>query len=401
MSGDPSGPPVGVRFRKGFVLAFALAITWLFLEMIGGFIRTLLVAGILSGLAQPMYRWLVRRFGGRQGLASAATVMIILFLIIGPVTGFLGVVAQEAFDVSRTVGPWIAQQVGTEGAVRVWLEGLPFADTIQQYQSQIAEKIGELAGRIGDFLVNSIAAATSRTVLFIFHLFIMLYAMYFFLIGGGDALERWLYYLPLAQEDKERLLGKFVSVARAMAKGTLVIGIIQGTLGGAAFALAGIPSSIFWGTIMMVLSIIPGIGTALVWIPAVVYLFAVGKVSAAIILTIWFAAVVGSVDNILRPILVGKDTKMPDLLVLLGTLGGLSLFGAVGLFIGPIIAAIFVVAWEIYGAAFSDVLGPRPAMAGVVTEPVSATEHFKGGDAQGGAVEPTLERPASRDSGDN
>ena len=300
--------------------------------------------------------------------------MIVLILIVGPVTGFLGVVAQEAIDVSQTVGPWLSEQVRSDSPIRQWVEGLPFSEALHQYESQIAGKIGALAGRVGDFLVNSIAAATSGTVLFIFHLFVMLYAMYFFLIGGGDALERWLYYLPLKKEDKERLLDKFVSVTRAMAKGTLVIGMIQGVLGGAAFALAGIPSSVFWGTLMMVLSVIPGVGTALVWIPAVIYLLATGNVGTAVVLTIWFAAVVGSVDNILRPILVGKDTKMPDLLVLLGTLGGLSLFGAVGLFIGPIIAAIFVAVWEIYGAAFADVLGPRPAAAAdpAVAEAVAA-----------------------------
>ncbi|MGD2154684.1 MAG: AI-2E family transporter, partial [Gemmatimonadales bacterium] len=162
--------------------------------------------------------------------------------------------------------------------------------------------------------------------------------------------------MPLAPEDENRMVERFTSVARATIKGTLVIGIVQGGLAGLAFAVAGIEGAVFWGTIMVVLSIIPGIGTALVWVPAVIYLFAVGRVGTAIVLFIWCAAVVGTVDNVLRPWLVGKDTKMPDLLILLSTLGGLLLFGAVGIVVGPIVAALFVTVWDIYGLAFKEYL---------------------------------------------
>ena len=151
-------------------------------------------------------------------------------------------------------------------------------------------------------------------------------------------------------------MGKFVSVARATLKGTFVVGLVQGGLAGLGFAVTGIQGATFWGTIMVVLSVVPGIGTALIWAPAVVYLFAVGRPVAAVGLAIWCAVVVGTVDNFLRPKLVGADTKMPDLLILLSTFGGLSMFGAVGLVLGPIIAALFIAVWQIYGAAFGDIL---------------------------------------------
>jgi predicted PurR-regulated permease PerM len=155
------------------------------------------------------------------------------------------------------------------------------------------------------------------------------------------------------------MVGKFLSVSRATLKGTLIIGIVQGALGGVSFWVAGIEGAVFWATIMAVLSIIPGVGTGLIWVPAVIYLFAAGDTGTAIGLTIWNAAVVGSVDNVLRPWLVGKDTQMPDLLILLGTMGGIVLFGAAGIVIGPVIAALFVTVWEIYGEAFRDVLPVR------------------------------------------
>jgi len=157
---------------------------------------------------------------------------------------------------------------------------------------------------------------------------------------------------------------KFLSVSRATLKGTLIIGILQGGLAGGAFAVVGLDGAAFWGTIMVVLSIVPGIGTALVWFPAVIYLFAVGQTAAAIGLFVWCAAVVGTVDNVLRPWLVGKDTKMPDLLILLGTLGGLVVFGAKGIVIGPIVAALFITVWDLYAVAFKDYLPESPGMGG-------------------------------------
>jgi predicted PurR-regulated permease PerM len=163
-------------------------------------------------------------------------------------------------------------------------------------------------------------------------------------------------YLPLPSADKEHLLNVGLSVSKATIKGTLVIGIVQGALGGLGLAVAGIPGYAFWGTVMIVLSIIPGIGTALVWIPAVIYLAINGETVAATGLAVWSAAIVGTVDNVLRPRLVGKDTKMPDLLILVSTLGGLGLFGALGLVVGPVIAALFLTAWTIYGEVFKDFL---------------------------------------------
>jgi predicted PurR-regulated permease PerM len=152
-----------------------------------------------------------------------------------------------------------------------------------------------------------------------------------------------------------------VSVTRATIKGTLVIGIVQGVLAGAAFWAVGIKPPVFWGAVMGFLSILPAVGAALVWIPAVVVLLIGGRTGAAVLLFAWCAGVVETVDNILRPRLVGKDTQLPSLLVLLATLGGIVLFGAAGVIIGPIVAALLITVWDIYGVAFKDVLPPVPA----------------------------------------
>jgi predicted PurR-regulated permease PerM len=206
------------------------------------------------------------------------------------------------------------------------------------------------------------------------NLFVMVYAMFFFLKDGEKILEKILYYLPLSHEDEELMLQRFSSITRATVKGTLVIGIIQGALAGFAFWLAGIDGAAFWGTIMAILSIVPGIGAALIWVPAVIYLFITGQLLAGLLLFAWCAAVVGTIDNILRPILVGKDAKMPDLLILVGTLGGLFLFGPIGFIVGPIVCGLFLTVWEIYGATFKDVLPPvKSLQSGIVNESDSET----------------------------
>ena len=364
--GSGSGPPPGMnpaRFRRAFILLLLVGISLLFFAMIRAFLTALLLGAIFSGLSYPLYQRLERGMGGRRVPASLLTLLVFLLLLVVPLSIFAGIVTAEAIQVSQDVGPWVEDQVRQRDRIEELIRNLPFAETIAPYTDQILSKAGQLAGRTGTFVVEQLAAFTRGTVLFFFMLFVMLYAMFFFLKDGEAILEKILYYMPLSSEDEHRMLEKFVSVTRATVKGTLIIGIIQGALAGLAFAVFGVPGAAFWGTIMAVLSILPGVGSAIVWIPAVIYLFVVGRAGAGVGLFVWCAAVVGTVDNLLRPRLVGKDTQMPDLMILLGTLGGVVVFGAPGVIVGPIVAALFITVWEIYGVAFRDVL-PNPVPLG-------------------------------------
>jgi predicted PurR-regulated permease PerM len=348
--------PIQQRFGKSVILLLAAGISIVFLLMVRSFLVAILLAGIFSAMAYPLHRRALKLLKGRRTLSSLATITIVLLLIVMPLMGFLTVVVSQAVQVSQSVGPWVERQVSQPDELDRLLSRIPYVERLQPYQDQIVTKIGELAAGTGRFLVSKAAAATRGTVAFLLNLFVMLYAMFFFLADGRAILRRILYYLPLTSDDENRMVEKFVSVTRATLKGTLVIGIVQGSLAGMAFWIAGINGPAFWGTVMAVLSIIPGIGAALVWIPAVVYLVATGKLVTAIALAVWCGLVVGTVDNVLRPRLVGRDAKMSDLLILVSTLGGILLFGAVGFILGPIVAALFVTIWDIYGTAFKDML---------------------------------------------
>ena len=198
----------------------------------------------------------------------------------------------------------------------------------------------------------ALSATTRATAVFILHVFVLLYTMYYFLTGGPALLHGALAYVPLAEADKQRMLQKFVSVTYATLKGTILIGAAQGLLGGLAFWIAGFDGAIFWGTVMTVLSIIPGIGSALVWVPAAIVLMSTGEVWDGVALALFCAVVVGSIDNVMRPRLVGKDTQMHELLIFFSTIGGLMLFGAMGFVLGPILAALFLTVWDMFGIAF-------------------------------------------------
>jgi len=342
--------------NKSALLLLVLFISVVFLGMIRSFLMAIFLAGIFSALARPLYKRFERWYGGRRALASMSTLVVIVIIVILPLGVLMGIVTAQAIKVGQTVTPWVQEQIAQPGEFQKLLSSLPFFDKIAPYSETIWRKAGELIGTISQFLIGSLSTATKGAVNFLFMAFALLYTMFFFLMDGDKLIYKILYYLPMDDDDEQRMLEKFTSVTRATLKGTAVIGLLQGTLAGMAFWVVGIPSSVFWGTIMAVLSIIPGIGTALVWVPAVIILAAGGNYVKAGGLCLFCALVVGSIDNLLRPVLVGKDTQMHELMIFFGTLGGIIMFGVMGMIIGPIVAALFVTIWEIYGVAFKDIL---------------------------------------------
>jgi len=350
------------NLNKWVLLLLVFLISSVFLLMIRQFLMAILLSGIFAALSHPIYSRFVKWFGGRRAPASIATILLILSVFLVPLGILLGITATQAIKVAEIAKPWVKQHLSEPGALSTTIQALPFYDTIAPYRNQIVTKLGELVSATSGFIVDRLSSVTFGTVQFFFMAFVMLYCMFFFLMDGRKLLHKILYYLPLESKDEESMLEKFTSVTQATLKGTLVIGALQGGLAGAAFAVVGIPSAVFWGAIMAVLSIIPGIGSALVWGPAAIILLTTGHLAKGLGLGIFCGVVVGSLDNMLRPVLVGKSTQLHELMIFFGTLGGILMFGVAGIIIGPIVAALFVTVWDIYGIAFKDVL-PEVATA--------------------------------------
>lgn len=352
--------PQAQRFQRASLLLLLLGISVLFVQMVKDFLLAVFLAAIFAGISYPLYRRIRFGFGGRANLASVTTILLLFLGVVLPLTGFFAFVVSESVSLSQAIGEWIRSEPDRLGQLRNWAARLPLVGRLVPDSEQLLTQLGELAGKMGPMLAGKLAAVGRGTLSFLFQLFVCLYAMFFFLVDGPALLRQILYYIPLGAAQEEQLLERFVSVTRATVKGSLLIGVIQGLLAGIAFWVAGVPAAAFWGTVMVVLSIIPAVGSALVWIPAVGYLFIVGQTTPAIGLLVWCSVVVSSIDNFLRPILVGRDARMSDLMILLSTMGGILLFGALGFIVGPILAALFVTIWHIYGKAFEDWLPDVP-----------------------------------------
>jgi predicted PurR-regulated permease PerM len=345
-------PVADDRFRKLFLVLVVAGISVLFLAMIRGFVMTLLLAAILAGLMYPVYAWVLRRVGGRAMLASLLTLGLAIVAVFGPLTTLAGIVAQQAVGLTANVGQAIKPFMDDPDQLRRRLAMLPGSDRIEPLLPQIAERGAQVVSSLGTLLVKQVSALTSGTVVAIFHFGILLYALFFFFIHGERYLRTILSYLPFSEQDDARLSARFLSVTKATLKGTLLIGAIQGTINGFAFWLVGLPAAAFWGVVMIVLSVVPAIGGALVWVPAAAMLALTGRVGPALVLVAICGGVSGTIDNLLRPRLVGRDTEMPDLLILVSTLGGIGFFGATGFIVGPLVAAFFITLWQILAETY-------------------------------------------------
>src|SRR5690606_34017439 len=215
----------------------------------------------------------------------------------------------------------------------------------------LREKLSAGALQGSKFLASQAVSVGQNTAQFLIGMGVMLYVLFFLLRDGANLARQSRNLIPLSEDHKQNLFRKFATVIRATVKGNIVVAITQGTLGGLMFWFLGIQGSLLWGVMMAFLSLLPAVGAALVWMPVAVYFLVTGAIWQGVVLTLFGVLVIGLVDNVLRPLLVGKDTKIPDYVVLISTLGGLSVFGLNGFVIGPLFAALFIACWDLFPSA--------------------------------------------------
>jgi predicted PurR-regulated permease PerM len=325
-----------------------------FLGMIADFLVALVLAAVFAGLLHSPYGWLRDRLGGRRVLAAVLALVASVLAVGLPLAGLIGVVAAQAVQVSRQLRPWVRDLMTRDtpltGGFPEWI---PYAESLDPYRESILNKLAEAGGSAGGWLVASVSTMTQGTLGFLLALFVMLYAMFFFLIDGSRFVAALKEHLPLSAEDRDLVIDRGLAVTRASLMGILVIGTLQGVLVGLGLWVCGLSGAAFWGAIVFVLSAIPGLGPPLIWGPAAIYLAVTGSVGWGIGLAVWGAVVVGLIDNVLRPVIVGCQTKLPDLVVPVSIFGGIGVFGAVGIVLGPIVAATLDTVLGIYRRAFA------------------------------------------------
>jgi predicted PurR-regulated permease PerM len=332
------------------LIAVSLGFGWILLPFYG----TILWGAIIALLFTPLYRWWLPRLRRRRTLAALLTLLIVVVMVILPIALVAAALAQEATTVYQRIqsGAWnpAAYLQGIFDALPSWLTG-PMNSLGLTDLAAMQRKLASVLTQGSQLIATQALSIGFDTFDFVARLFIMLY-LAFFLIRDGDAVLRAVRRsIPLAAEHQRELAEKFVTVTRATVKGNLLVALIQGMLGGVAFWFLGVQSALLWAVLMAVLSLLPAVGAALVWAPVALYFFANGAIWQSVALTAYGVLVIGLVDNVLRPVLVGQETRMPDYLVMISTLGGLAVFGINGFVLGPVIAALFIAVWHIYAAA--------------------------------------------------
>lgn len=346
------------RVHAIVLLAILGVISLIVFNMTRQFLMVIFLAALTSAMVQPIFNWFLSKTKEKRSISATLTLLTVILGVLLPLSGVVGMFVGQAIQISEKIQPRIQKELVKETTVEQFILTLPSGEHLVKYQDQILEKGGEVIKTISVFFVNKLSNATLTAMRSLLLFFLYLYTLFFFIMDGKKILQRILYLLPLPSHQEDRLLERFTSVTRATLKGTLLIGIIQGALAGIALALAGVDSALFWSMLMMILSVIPVVGTVLVWLPAALILIVSGSVVSGVLVLLWCGLVVGNIDNLLRPKLVGQEAGLHELLILFTTLGGLSLFGISGFIVGPIIAALWVTLWDMYGEMFDHLLPP-------------------------------------------
>lgn len=327
----------------GTSIAFGLIVWPYFGAVLWGVVAAIVFA--------PLNRRLLRMTGGRAGIAAIVSVALVVLLVIVPlmlIASSLVVEATNLYDSVQTGRLNISQYLAQAGdALPAWVRDLLDRFDLSSLGA-IRDRLSELFSRFLQLLASHAVSFGQSTFGFVVGLGVMLYLTFFLLRDGSSLTRRIKDAIPLHPAQRDALIEKFTIVVRATVKGSVLVAALQGTLGGLIFWLLGVNAPVLWGVVMAFFALLPAVGASIIWLPVALYFLISGSVGKAFVLIAFGVLVIGLVDNLLRPILVGKSTKMPDYVVLISTLGGISVAGLNGFVIGPMVAAMFIAVWDIF-----------------------------------------------------
>lgn len=335
------------KIRHTIFLVLLASVTIGFFSIMRPFFYPLFWAAILASIFYPLYKWIDNKINAAS-LSSALTLIFIFFIIVLPMIGLGALVLKEAVNVYGTATENSAQiNAGIQNTIE-WVKMNPFAQQMRINPELFTQKIVEFYQSVTSFLLSSAKTITQNSIIFVVMFFVMFYALFFFIRDGENFLKKLMHLCPLGDRYEKILYNKFTSTVRATIKGSVAVGLIQGTLGWLMFMIAGVQGALIWGLLMVLLATIPGIGCYFVWLPVAIFMILTGHFATGIGMILFGTLVIGTIDNLLRPVLVGKDSEMHPLLVLFSTLGGIVTFGISGFIIGPVIASLLLAFWEMY-----------------------------------------------------
>ena len=344
-----------LSLENGFFLLLLLSASLAFGWVVRDFLLPVFWAALLASLFFPVQRRLLARLGDHANACALLVLLLIVLIVILPlVVVGVAVTRESTVLVQRVTSGEIDLRAPLEWAQHRLPSVIELLNRVGVQPARIVDGLSSVAINAGRFVATRALTIGQNAVVLTVQFFLMLYLVFFFVRDGQALVDRLVRVIPIGDVRERRLFAKFTEVSRATLKGTVVVGIVQGALGGLTFAALGIQGAVFWGVVMTLLSILPAVGASLVWVPAAAWHFATGAIVPGVVLVVVGALVIGLVDNLLRPVLVGRDTKMPDYLILLATLGGLTAFGVSGFVIGPILAALCLAGWDMFAEDFGE-----------------------------------------------
>ncbi|MDO9565408.1 MAG: AI-2E family transporter [Candidatus Desulfaltia sp.] len=345
-------------FLSLFILSIAM-LTWL----IWPFISIIVLASVITGIFSPVFNLINVKDKINPPFASFLTCTLIFFVVLVPIGFFVGILSKDAHDLYITAkGALLNDQIKNLISNSVFLEKANLVLThfnIEFTGETLNKAVSELGKIVGLFLYEQARSIASNTLAFFVNIFLMLLVVYFLLIDGSRLISFITDLSPFPKEQDEKLIQKFKDMAGAILIGNGLGGLIQGVLGGTVFMLFGLKSPFLWGVIMALLAFLPIVGIGAVFIPAAIYLFLKGQIAAAIFFVVFYIILSVTVEYILKPKIVGRRVKMHTLLVFFSIIGGLKLFGILGIIYGPLVITAFLTLTDIYNASYRKMLGPK------------------------------------------
>ena len=367
--------------RRSFIFTLLL-VTIAFGFLLKPFFTAIFWACAVALIFHPLYRYLLHRFPAWPNLTALATLLLCIVVVVIPVLAVASSFVSEVANLYQKVQSGEINLGAKVEQVRAAFPGINAAlERVGLDFDGLKERLLGGLMTAGSLIAKNALALGQNTLNFFVSLGLMLYLTFFLIRDGNSLVALLIRALPLGDERERLLLAKFAEVTRATIKGNLVVAVTQGTLGGIIFWILGLPAPLLWGVVMTVLSLLPAVGAAIIWFPAGLYLYATGDTVKATVLMIYGVAVISLVDNILRPILVGRDTKLPDYIVLFSTVGGLLMFGISGFAIGPLLAALFMAFWEIFMREF--ITEGKPILPPGEESPLELTDQSDPADSSG------------------
>jgi predicted PurR-regulated permease PerM len=343
-----------------FFFALLILILYGVFLILTPFLTAITWAVILAILVYPLYAWLLQRLRGRANLAAIIVIVVITLLVIAPGIELVRFLADETVSLVQSVRSLLDEEGKQEWLAKPWVQQVlgwwnMVSLGLVDFKINWKELFVQGAQSSSTFLVTQVKGIAQNVLSFTVNFIVALLALFFFLRDGAEFLNRLQRLLPMDREHQERLLSNIVDAVTAVVHGSLVVAMVQGLLAGLAYWALGVPFSVLWGVATAFGALLPFGGSTLVTVPASIYLFLQGETVRGVILLVWALGVVGMVDNILKPLVIGNRLGVPVLFLFFGIFGGLALFGAVGIILGPALFALLRALLDLYSEEYSSI----------------------------------------------